>query len=139
MKALKNLLALVLVLGLALVLCACGGETTDPQGDDDVVTTTTVEKTTTTTAPEASAASFQVTVVDQNGTPVPNVMLQVCKDTCVPAKTDDNGVATFSVEITDGYKLSVLSCPAGYTYGGEAEVYLDSGITEFTVEVQGEA
>ena len=61
---------------------------------------------------------------------------QLCKDACVPAKTDDNGVATFTIEVTDGYKLSVMSCPAGYEYTGEAEIYLEDGATEYTLEIK---
>lgn len=135
MKTLKKLAALLLVMMLAVCLCACETEKA-PSDDDTAVTTTTQTTTTTTTAPQTAA--FKVTVVDANGAPVEGVMMQVCKDSCIPAKTDASGVATFNVEITDGYKLSVLSCPTGYTYTGEAEIYLESGITEYTVELQGE-
>lgn len=124
-----------LCLCMALCLCACSGDS-QPQ-NDPVTTTTTVATTTTTQAP--AAAVFEAKVVDQNGTPVQGVMLQICKDTCVPKMTDANGIAAFELEITDGYKLSVLSCPDGYTYTGEAEVYLESGATSYTVELQGEA
>lgn len=135
MKLLTKLMALMFVTLLTLSLCACGGNATDPQNDDTAATTTT-EAVTTTTAPQTTA--FEVKVVDQNGNPVADVMLQICKDTCIPSKTDANGVATFNVEVTDEHKLSVLSCPTGYTYTGEAEVYLENGITEYTVELQGE-
>lgn len=132
-----TVLTLVLSLCMALCLCACGGTT--PSQDDATPTTTTTEATTTTTVPNEAVASFEVTVVDQNGIPVSGVMMQVCKDICVPKVTDTNGVAAFDIEITDGYKLSVLSCPTGYTYTGEAEIYLESGSTSYTVEVQKEA
>lgn len=131
----KIISVLLVVVCMAVCLCACGN-TTDPQ-NDTTATTTTVATTTTT---EASAtATFEVKVVDQNGAPVAGVMMQICKDTCVPKMTDANGIAAFDLEITDGYKLSVLSCPTGYTYTGEAEIYLESGSTSYTVELQGEA
>lgn len=136
MKTMARRLALVLVLCLAVSLCACGEGEPIPQEGTDAVTTTDVQTTTTTKAEETT---FRVKVVDQNGDPVPGAMIQICKDTCIPKMSDENGVAAFPIEITDGYKLSVLSCPTGFTYTGEAEVYLESGSTEITVELQGEA
>ena len=130
----KIVCATIAVLSLALCLCACN-DTNEPQGDAEITTTTVA--TTTTTQPQA--ASFEVKVVDQNGAPVQGVMIQICKDICVPKVTDANGVALFDLEIEDGHKLSVLSCPTGYSYTGEAEVYLESGSKSVTVEVQGDA
>lgn len=136
MKTTARLLALLLALCLMVGLCACGDGEQKPEGNTTVTTTKT--ETTTTTKAEETAA-FQVKVVDQNGNPVSGTMIQICKDTCIPKMSDENGVATFNIEITDGYKLSVLTCPAGYTYTGEAEVYLESGSTEITVQLQSEA
>lgn len=134
---LKSILALAAAtLCMTICLAACG-DNNAAQTEPTTTTPTTV--TTQPTQEEPAAATFEVTVVDQNGNAVQGVMMQLCKDVCVPKLTDANGVAVFEAEITDGYKLSVLSCPAGYTYEGEAEIYLDSGITEYTVELQGEA
>jgi hypothetical protein len=82
-----------------------------------------------------AAQGFKVTVVDGDGNAVPGVIVQICKDSCVPARTDDNGVASFNIAIEDGHKLSVMSCPEGYEYTGEAEVYLEEGATEYTLEI----
>ncbi len=130
----KILCVTIAVLCMALCLCACN-DTNEPQGDAN--TTTTTVATTTTTQPQA--ASFEVKVVDRNGAPVQGVMIQICKDICVPKVTGADGVALFDLEIEDGHKLSVLSCPTGYSYTGEAEIYLESGSKTYTVEVQGEA
>ena len=62
----------------------------------------------------------------------------MCKDECVPATTDETGVATFKLEITEGYKLSVVSCPEGYEYTGE-EIALTAGITEYELKIQKKA
>ena len=130
MKNIKMLLALMLIGCMIFGLCACGGtneeETTVP---DTTVADTTVADTT------EAAQSFKVTVVDGDGNAVSGVVVQICKDVCVPARTDDNGVASFNIAIEDGHKLSVMSCPEGYEYTGEAEVYLDEGATEYTLEI----
>lgn len=133
MKNLKKVLAVLLALGMLFCFCACGGN------DDDKTTTTTTTTTENNQTEDNNTVEnkgFKVTVVDEDGNAVSGVMVQLCKDACVPAKTDDNGVATFNIEVTDGYKLSVMSCPAGYEYTGEAEIYLEDGATEYTLEIK---
>lgn len=132
MKNLKKVLVLLLALSMMFCFGACGGN-----NDDD--STTTTESTTNENPTESTTetkAGFTVKVVDEGGNAVSGVMVQVCKDACVPARTDDKGVATFNLQITDGYKLSVLSCPEGYEYTGDAEIYLESGITEYTLTIK---
>lgn len=134
MKNFKKVLAVLLALIMLVCFCACGGN------EEEKTTTTTTTTTTESNQTENDIAvenkGFKVTVVDEGGNVVPGVMVQICKEACVPARTDDNGVATFSIEITDGYKLSVMSCPEGYEYTGEAEIYLEDGATEYTLEVK---
>ncbi len=131
MKNFKKVLAVVLALTMLLCFCGCGGNT-----DDNTTTTSTTESQSTENENPVENKGFKVTVVDEGGNAVSGVMVQLCKDACVPAKTDDNGVATFTIEVTDGYKLSVMSCPEGYEYTGEAEVYLEDGATEYTLTVK---
>ncbi len=139
MKKTKILLSLLLVLCMTFCLCACGGEKenieNDPKDSEVVEDPAKDTESDTESDTEDEAPVFNVTVVDANGAPVKGVMVQVCKDSCIPAMTNDEGVATFNVEITDGYKLSVMSCPEGYEYTGDAEVYLESGATEHTLTV----
>lgn len=133
MKNLKKVLAVLLALTMLVCFCACGG---NDDGKTTTTTTTTTENNQTENDTAVENKGFKVTVVDEGGNAVPGVMVQICKDACVPAKTDDNGVATFSLEITDGYKLSVMSCPEGYEYAGEAEIYLEDGATEYTLTIK---
>lgn len=133
MKNLKKVLAVLLALGMLLCFCACGG---NDDSKTTTTTTTTTENNQTEDTPAVENKGFKVTVVDEGGNAVSGVMVQICKDACVPARTDDNGVATFNIEITDGYKLSVMSCPEGYEYTGEAEIYLEDGATEYTLKVE---
>ena len=136
MKLTKRLLAAILALLVVFSLCACGADTETNDKTDKIESSTTQSSSENESSEEEKAAAFEVKVVDDMGNPVEGVMLQICKDSCIPAKTDANGVATFNIEIDeDGYKLSVLSCPTGYEYRGEAEVYLDEGSTEYTVEL----
>ncbi len=136
----KQIISALILVSVLFCLCACG-ETNDvsSSADNSSAVSSQPEESKAVSEEESSSpsveSSFKVTVVDQGGNPVSGVMIQICKDTCIPAKTDENGMATFNIEITAEHKLSVLSCPAGYEYGGEAEVYLDDGITEYTVEV----
>lgn len=133
MKNLKKVLAVLLALTMLICFCACGG---NDDGKTTTTTTTTTENNQTENDTAVENKGFKVTVVDEGGNAVSDVMVQICKEACVPARTDDNGVATFSIEITDGYKLSVMSCPEGYEYTGEAEIYLEDGATEYTLEVK---
>lgn len=127
----KKLLALIIALGMILSLCACGDNETKTDDTDTKVQSSQTEN----SSKEETTPKFQVTVTDADGNAVKGVMVQICKEACVPAATDENGVAIFNVEITDGYKLSVMSCPEGYEYTGEAEIYLEDGDTEYTLEI----
>ena len=128
----KKFLALILALGMILCLCACGNDKNGPTGTEPLENTNTNQ-----TSSVEETAKFTVTVVDQNGDAVPNVWVQLCKDTCLPKTADENGVAIFDAEITDGYKLSLMSCPEGYEteYVADNYIYLDDGITEYTFEI----
>ena len=150
MKSLKKLLAGMLAICMILCLCACGSKEAaednkdaESQVEQNESENANVEAEPSTDAEEdveeeaEVAATFKVVVVDGSQNPVEGVMVQMCKDTCVPAKTDADGVAIFNIDDADGYKLSVLMCPEGYEYTGEAEIYLESGATEYTIELNG--
>lgn len=142
MKRIALIFAVLAMLCTSILLCACGGEvesskTESSEAENSNAVSTLVSDIVSESeeSEPANIAVFTVTVVDGDGNAVSGVTMQLCKDSCIPAKTDADGKATFNVNITDGYKLSVLTCPEGYTYEGEAEVYLESGITEYTLEL----
>lgn len=126
----KKILALILALGMILSLCACGSETNGPTENEPIKNTQNDQQA---SSKDDTSPKFKVTVVDQNGDAVPNAMVQLCKDSCLPKQADENGVAIFDTEITDGYKLSLMSCPEGYEteYVADNYIYLESDITEY--------
>lgn len=129
----KKFLALILAGLLVVCLCACGADKNKVTNNEPIDNQT---EETQTSSKEDTSSEFKVKVIDADGVTVKGVMVQLCKDTCVPAMTDDDGVATFNTEIDDdGYKLSVMSCPDGYEYTGEAEIYLEEGETSYTIEI----
>lgn len=131
----KKLLAFVLALAMVFSLCACGADKNGPTKNEPIQNQTQNDASADSSSKEQTTPEFKVTVTDAEGNTIKGVMVQICKDACVPAMTDDNGIATFKVEITDGYKLSVMSCPEGYEYTGESEIYLEDGSTEYTLEI----
>ncbi len=136
----KKFIMAMLVLSMVASLVACGGtgnsgtdKNSENKGTESQVGSNDSESE---ESEEDSKVVYKVTVVDESGNPIAGAMVQMCKDACVPARTNDSGVAEFNLEETDGYKVSVLSLPEGYVYEGEAEIYLESGQTELTVTVK---
>ena len=76
---------------------------------------------------------YTVTVVDETGAPLVGVMMQICKESCLPAMTDANGVATWSLA-EDEYKVSFAVAPAGYAV--EEAYYFEGDATEMTITLK---
>jgi len=130
MKYGKMLLAALLAVVMMVSLCACtGGGTSDPDNKPDNTTTTT---TTTTTKADDGKVTYTVTVKDEAGAPVAGVFVQLCKETCYPAATDANGVATWALE-EDEYKVSFVMAPAGYTV--EEAYYFEGDATDMIITI----
>ncbi len=145
MKNIFRILVCVLAFVMVFSLCACAKDGSGDETKDPVNDTQNAEKDTTADTEEQNSpvqnntAKFEVTVKDQDGNAVPAVMVQICKDACIPARTDENGVATFVIdEITSEHKLSVMSVPEGYSFDAE-EIYLEDGMTEYTLEITKDA
>lgn len=140
MKQIKNIVAALLVLCMALSLCACGsGDTavvaTEAPTEAVEVTEAPVEETEA-EAVDPGLTTYSITVVDEEGTPIAGAMVQICMETCYPGVTNESGVAQFSVQEAD-YKVSFLSLPAGYTYSTEEDTfYFESGSTEMTITLK---
>ena len=133
----KKLIAIVLLLCMALSLCACG--VTEAPAATEAPATEAPAVETTEAAPEVEIevpdgmVTYTVTVVDEAGSPVAGAMVQLCKDNCYPNVTDANGEAFFELA-EDSYKVSFLMLPAGYTYSTDAqEFYFENGASELTI------
>lgn len=137
----KRILFVLLALTLVFGLCACGGNTEESKNvsEPDVSKTESKEESKEASKEESAPAAqsaFVVTVVDEEGNPVSGVMVQVCNEgNCIPAISNAEGKATLNVTVADGYTLKVAKVTEGYEYKGEAEVTLEAGITEYTVEL----
>ena len=135
----KNMFALALALCMMLCLCACGGgaapvETQPAATEAPVVVTEAPVEEAAPAIPEGMV-QYKVTVVDEAGAPIVGAMVQLCKDSCVHAITDANGVATFTLP-EDDYKASMLAMPAGYAYAGEADTFYFEGAFELTITLK---
>lgn len=142
MKFMKNLLIAVLVLTMAMSLCACGGNTPADDAAEPTVAQTAPQtepvKETEETPVDDGKVTYTVSVVDENGNPISGAMVQLCLDTCLPGMTDASGAAVFNVDEAD-YKVSFLTLPAGYTYSTEEqEFYFEEGSTEITLTLKAE-
>ena len=113
---LKQLFIFLWVLGLIGCICACGNS----DGKDASIS-------------EYGKSIYQVTVEDELGNPLPDVMLQACSDTCFPGKTDENGILQFHLEKGE-YKVSLMKMPDGYDYATEEqEWYFTTGENTITI------
>lgn len=138
----KKLLAVLLTLCMVFALCACGAgsDNKEDEKNNNAVNNEVNDDADDESKDESdedegvqTQAGFQVKIVDEGGNPVQGCMVQVCKDTCLPAISNTEGIATFNLQIEDGHKLQVSNCPEGYTYDGEADIYLEPGQKEYTL------
>lgn len=134
----KRISALLLIL-LMLSALLCGCPSSDPIDTTPTGTTGTTEPSVvpTTTAPPtvSNKITFTVTIVDQNGTPVPNVTLQFCDDAnCkLPVNTDTNGTVTATYDPSN-YHVSLTQLPDGYTSDADT-YYFEDGSTEMIIVI----
>ena len=134
----KRLLTMLLAIGMVLCLCACGDDggsntniTTAPTTEATVPTTESTEPTADTNEP-----TYVVTVVDQDNAPVVGAWVQLCLEACVPAMTDENGVANFYLEENE-YKVGFTVMPTGYEYVDEQEAwYFADGENTMTIVIK---
>lgn len=132
----KKTIAVLLLLAMALCLCACTQSPKPTDGTTAAPTTTVPENTTVpATTADNGKVTYKVTVVDASGNPISGAMVQMCKDSCIPGKTNDQGVAEFTLP-ADDYKVSFMMLPSGFTYESDVtEFYFEDGSLELTIRL----
>ena len=139
MKNIKSIVAVMLLLCMAVSLCACTAA--DPTGTTNskapVATTTKPAPTEKPTEPTTDGKiDYTITVLNPDGTPAVDAWIMVCTDEkCfTPKGTDANGVVVFRLEQMDGYKAKLDGAYAGCQEMTEY-VYFENGSTELTIQL----
>lgn len=124
MKKITVILAVLLLLSMALMLCACENDVPTTVATDAPETTTTAPVPTTTqpvptTTVDDGKEEYLVTVLYPDGTPVVGKNVIVCETgedgACsMPTKTDDSGVAVIRMEPGSSMGAKVISTIEGY-------------------------
>ena len=129
----RKMIAAILLLTVVLCLCACT-QAPKPTEGETTIPTTTVQPTTTAPTNDGKV-TYTVKVVDADGNPISGAMVQLCKESCIPGKTNDEGVAEFRLP-EDEYKVSFMVLPAGFAYESDkTEFYFESASLEMTIKL----
>ncbi len=140
MRKITYLLLCALVTISAIGLCACSGsgdekKTTESTSSNEAQSTDNNDETESSSEDDGKV-HYTVTVVDEDGNPVAGAMVQLCKDSCVPAVTEDNGVAEFNLA-EDDYDVKFAVFPEGYEYTTDEQVFhFEDGKTDLTITLK---
>ena len=149
----KKIFALLLLVCMVFTLCACdSGNANAGQENNETQESTTPDPGKTDegenpstppvsepadSEPEGTQPSYTIKVVDEGGNPVPNTMVQLCSDMCIPAMTNANGVAMFAGQpVRSDYKASVTIYPEGYEAAGEQTEFYFEDSFEVTITIK---
>ena len=125
----KRFVAAVLVLCLAVCLCACGNTQEKPATEPTKATAEATQPT------DDGLVTYTVKVGDEGGNPVSGAGVQLCKESCLPGITNAEGLATFRVAEDSEYKVSFMNVPAGYE-GAEEAYYFEDGAFALTITLK---
>ena len=72
---------------------------------------------------ESSVDAYIIHVLDQNGDPVPEVVVNFCTDTaCTPCESDEDGTIAYTGK-PDAYHVQIIDYPEGYSCDESFEMY----------------
>ncbi|MBQ8407918.1 MAG: hypothetical protein IJY39_03550 [Clostridia bacterium] len=128
----KFIIAICVAICIPLAASACAGSVSSK--DKDTVATgseSTEAMTSSTPAPDATV-TYQITVVDANGSPLSGAYVQLCfgNQCLLPVATNADGIAIIETAEAD-YTVKIIL--EGYT--GEAEYHFAEGATELKVQL----
>ena len=139
----KRLFAILMTLCLCFALVACGGGAEEPTQQTEAPTEVTEAPVVEPEEPETTEAEptgivYTVYVKDEGGNPIASAMVQMCEGTnCMPAATNADGAATFTVAQEADFEVKFLTLPAGYEYTTEDQVFhFDAGSYELTITLK---
>ena len=80
--------------------------------------------------------SYLLHIVDQNGAPVPGVLVTFCTDTaCVMKQSDEDGTVAFD-GTPDVYHVQLIKAPDGYGFDPDFELYTDRTYGEWLLRIR---
>ena len=84
---------------------------------------------------ESSADAYIIHVLDQNGDPVPEVIVNFCTDTaCVPCESDESGTIVYN-GTPYAYHVQVIDYPEGYSCDESFEMYTTETYGEWDIRL----
>ncbi len=152
MKKLTLILAAALMLG-SLIACNNTTDTTETTAADttaateagttagsdiETITAPTTESNTDPSADATEKVQLTIHVVDQDGNPVAEAQVQVCRSgdsgiCAFPIATDASGIAVFEMDAAYTYDAKLTAAPDGYT--GDTDAYVAFANNEATITI----
>ena len=84
---------------------------------------------------ESKADAYIIHVIDQNGDPVPEVIVNFCTDTaCVPCESDEDGTIVYTGK-PDAYHVQIIDYPEGYSCDESFEMYTPKAYGEWLLRL----
>jgi peroxiredoxin len=85
---------------------------------------------------DSDANAYVIHVVDQNGSPVPEVIVNFCTDTaCVPCESDESGTIVYTGK-PDVYHVQIIDYPEGYSCDESFEMYTPKTYGEWVLRLR---
>lgn len=127
MVSVRKWLAVLMLLSVLLLGCAC----TASQPDPGVTQSNEAFPTVPLPTAEDGTVAYRVTVLSDGGEPIPGVFVQL--NQADPAVTNDQGVASWNLPQAT-YVVSLVELPAGYDYTSALqEFYFADDSCEMTI------
>ena len=87
-------------------------------------------------AEESALQVYVLHIIDQDGNPVPGMMVNFCTDTaCTMKQSDGNGTISFD-GVPDVYHVQLLKAPEGYSFDTGFDMYTGSTYGEWAIRVR---
>jgi len=85
---------------------------------------------------ESSVDAYIIHVLDQNGDPVPEVVVNFCTDTaCTPCEADEDGTIAYTGK-PDAYHIQIIDYPEGYSCDESFEMYTPKAYGEWVLRLR---